>query len=55
MTVRGRLREIANGRFVEAKHEGSVAALQTALEKPDGQKWVGLRPPDAAHTQSPST
>jgi hypothetical protein len=38
----GRLREIANGCFVEAKHEGAVAARQTALEKPDGQKWVVL-------------
>jgi hypothetical protein len=39
----GRLREIANGCFVEAKHEGAVAARQTALEKPDGQKWAGTR------------
>jgi hypothetical protein len=40
MTVLGRLREIANGCFVEAKHEGAVAARQTALEIPDGQKRV---------------
>jgi hypothetical protein len=49
----GRLREIANGRFVEAKHEGSVAARQTALEKPDGQKRGDQRPPRVPNIHTP--
>lgn len=48
----GRLREIANGCFVEAKHEGAVAACRTAVEKPEGQIWVGLRPPPAPSVEA---
>lgn len=36
----GRLPEIANGRFVEAKRKKSVDVRRATLEKPDGRVWV---------------
>ncbi len=37
----GRLPEIANGCFVEAKLEKTVAMRRATFEKPDGRVWVG--------------
>jgi hypothetical protein len=36
----GRLLEIANGCFVQAKHEYPLAERRAALEKLDGRVWV---------------
>ena len=46
MAARGRLLEIANGCFVEAKHENPLAERRAALEKLDGRVWVGTSPSD---------
>jgi len=40
VTAFGRLPEIANGCFVEAKYENPVAEGQSALEKLDRRVWV---------------
>jgi len=40
MTSHGRLPEIANGCFVDAKHEKAGAERLAAMEKPDGRVWV---------------
>ena len=43
MAACGRLPEITNGCFVEAKHENFVAECRTTSEKLDRRVWVGTR------------